>query len=749
MFSLMQKFLFALLLAATGALMCGLFSLAYIDDLAGHRSLRALSPIVVALVETQRPFMSDLRLFVAGCAAVSIGLVCVLAALDRGASHVLFFLGLGVSLATQFILIDEQTRLVASSLFGLPATPIMAVRMAIWLGGVGYALSFLLLFLAGSRVAAPDLGAIRSRTESYGWGTWLALVAIVVVGSFFRTYGLNHHTNIFEGELAPYSAGATSLSGMVYANRGFNGPWAPLGLLYYLPIYLTTSVFGTTLLALRLSSALVGILTIPLIFLLANRVAGRTAGVFAAALFALNCLHIGWSRTDIHPHGVTTWPTLLMCLFLLKAVETRKIGWALAVALMMGLSWHQYPSGQSAVAIPLIAIAFSWLVNRFTLPIGRGQLVIIALGVGLWVLGLPMSYYPVDGQFKFLNPFTLTGPRALWGTDEVIPSAWQVAQLVVLKSLSHLWDFTQGVFYKVPYLFHQEWLPYTQPLLSRSVPWFVVSLAMTATALLLAQRKRFETAVLFAWLVAGLLPGILSSHAYPKRLSTVFPLIDVVAGVGLAYACEYLYRCRARVGRYIVAVLSVAAIAALTMYGNFVWFSQTFFRFGEPPEVAMARELEKSVGPKTLVISGLGGGYEPGKFLYLMLDHLTNPAYRPNLYVLVSNDELLALLKRGTLDPSQIAISLPYKWTKLDRQLSESLSTTDWEQVTFMIIETLHNSATNSEAVALASSLCANPTVRHVQSSANTPQWAMLTVAAITCNVSEMTTPIVVLTKST
>jgi hypothetical protein len=530
--------------------------------------------------------------------------------------------------------------------------------------------------------------------------------------------------------------------GILYANKGYAGPWAPLGILYYLPIYLTTSVFGVNLHALRLSSAVVGIATIPLVYLLANKIAGRGAGLFAAALFSLDCLHIGWSRTDVHPHGVTTWPTLLMCFFLLRAAETKKLSWAIAVAAMMGLSWHQYPSGQSAVAIPLIAIGLSFIFNRGSFPLRRAQLFVVALGVALWAIGLPLSYYPVDGQIKFLNPFTLTGPRALWGSEGEPVSAWQMALFVALKSLRHFCDFIQGVFFRVPYLFHQEWLPYNPPLLPRSVPWFVASLSVVAAGIMIRQRRRFESAVLCGWFVAAVLPGILSEHAYPKRMSTVYPLLDILAGVAFAFILTHLKQCRRKVGGFVGSTLAVIAVLSLTAYSTFLWFSGTHFKYAPPPEIAMARELEQTITPGTIVVAGLGGGYEPGKFLYLMLDHLASQASRPNLYIPISNGGLKLFLAAPKIDTAEVSTSLPYTWTKLSHQLAESVSVEHWKNITFLIIETIHNTNSNDEAITLASTICPDPSIRRVESSVNSPQWKMISMVTITCPIDAMSTPL-------
>ncbi len=739
----MKKRLFALLLAATALLVSVAFCLSQIDEVAGKRSLASLTPYISFVAEWGRYIALHAHDLVVWAAGGSIGVVIILAMLASSASHRLFLIAIATALLTQLLLTLEGLRLSFISLCGFEQSAQTSRLAALYLGFGGYAVVLVLITLAYRGANALDFDRVKAHFNHFGRVEFWALFCIIAVATIFRVYALNHHLNTFEGELALYSAGATSPTGIIYANRGYAGPWAPLGILYYVPIYITTTLFGTNLLALRLSSALVGIATIPLVYLLANKIAGRAAALFASALFALDCLHIGWSRTDVHPHGVTTWPTLLMCFFLLRAAETKKLSWAIAVAVMMGLSWHQYPSGQSAVAIPLIAVAASFVCNRGTLPLRRAQLAIISLGVVLWIIGLPLSYYPVDGQIKFLNPFTLTGPRALWGSEGTTVSAWQMALFVVLKALRHFWDFTQGIFFRVPYLFHQEWLPYNPPLLPRTVPWFVASLTVVALAIMLRHAKRFETAVLCGWFVAAVLPGILSEHAYPKRMSTIFPLLDILAGISLGFILTHLKHSRFAYSHLVGRTIAIAALIPLTIYSCFLWFSGANFKYGPAPEIAMARELERSISPDTIVIAGLGGGYEPGKFLYLTLDHLANPRNRPNIYIPISNNLLREFLTTLTIDTQQIATSLPYTWTKLDKQLQETQAVQQWKYLTVFVLDTLHNAPQNVEALALASALCRTPTIRHAESAVNSREWKMLSITSVTCPIAELTRPLI------
>jgi len=57
------------------------------------------------------------------------------------------------------------------------------------------------------------------------------LLVICAAAVLFRFYGLNHLVDYFEGEVIGYAVGATNVPGMLLANVGASGSWAPLGLL--------------------------------------------------------------------------------------------------------------------------------------------------------------------------------------------------------------------------------------------------------------------------------------------------------------------------------------------------------------------------------------------------------------------------------------------------------------------------------------------------------------------------------------
>lgn len=671
------------------------------------------------------------------CATTIVLTAFLFATKQRGGRY--FIVSLALAALGQYLFVDRYFTSWIYGLLGLGTpTPSIIHRVDYSVGipaGITAYILAVVSFIFGARSSSnsPKEAVSVAKQVQFTITDGVILGSIFVLALILRLYALNVVADSFEGELSPYSAGATSLTGMWHANRGTYGPWAPLGILYYIPIYLTTSIFAVDLVSLRLSSALVGLATLPLVFILAYRIAGRFAGHVATAFFAFNCLHIGWSRTDVHPHGVTTWPSLLLCWFLLKAYDTKKPIWAIGVAFTMGLTWHQYPSGQSAVILPIIALSLFFIFNRLKSPLSRKQLTWVLLGVGLWVLGLPLSYYVADGTFIFRNPFTLTGPRASWGDPNAPLSALESLFHVLSLGLSQTWDVIQGIFFKQPYFFHQEWVPYFDLIQARTVAWLEVPFLALGTLTLIRYAKRFESCILWAFVIAAILPGILSEHAYPKRLSTLYPALDIIAALGLAEIVKQMNIANRIVSRAIITTLACGFALYFCFLSN-VWFSGRFWKMRQPAEIAISQEIARSITPGTIVLGNLTRGYDAGKYLYLLLDHLTLPDNRPNLWMPNSTNRVPFDIAHPLKATESFTRTWPYLWTKLDKQILETASNRDWQQILF-IFQTNESFEPYQSALAdAAKSRCNTPTISTIAPQSSAHNGLML----IRCAVSDL-----------
>lgn len=686
--------------------------LCVLDDRAGQVALAALTPLMAELTKLGSPFVSTAWEFYPKALPYMCLTILVLGLRWRCVDGNLIFAALAVALGSEYFLL----------LVNLPG-----------IGIVGYVLALALVFFAihKSNPLDPILDDAQRGLRFTGFDAVL-LSVVTVIALVYRMYAINYNLNYFEGELSTYSAAATSIPGMFLANRG-HGAWAPLGLLYYIPIWITTELFNTTLTALRLSSAIVGILTIPIIYFFARRVAGKEAALLSAFLVALNTQHVGWGRTDIHPHGVTTWPAVLVCIAFLRACEKKRlIDWFLLV-LAMGLTWHQYPSGQSAVAIPVFAAGIYFLLNGFKLPFRWYNTTWIILGVLLWFIGLPLSYWWPMGEFRMGNPFNLTGPRALWGGLEQHNGALDRAFLIVQTATVHLWDVIEAIFYRARYIFHQDFLADVHMMAPRTYPWVLTPFMVVALVMLVRTAYRLEVAVLLAWIIAAVAPGIFSEQAYPKRLSTLFPALDIVGAIGITIALSYIRR-----GDKIRRLLSGAVLSlCLFCYAAFeanVWFSNARYRSGEPPEVQAIKNLAPHITPGTIVIAELSSGYYVGKVTYLLLDHLVAPENRPNLWFIPFRPAVRDYIQ-DPLKALNFQDSWAYQVTKLRNQVDETAAVSQWQRVVFILQEKpINEDAAATTDIEIAKQRCANPQINYIPSEGSF--WVPLIV--ITCNLSDL-----------
>ena len=560
------------------------------------------------------------------------------------------------------------------------------------------------------------------------------LIAVLAVATGLRLYALDRVVGWFDGELTGYYAAATRLAGIPLANEGVDGSWAPLGLTFYPPYVIALHATGTTVLALRLAAAWVGVLSIPLLYLFVRRLGGATAALAAAALLAVDPLSLGWSRSDVHPHGFTLWPVLLVCLAVLGALRGGGRRAWFATALAMGLAWHQYPSGQVAVLIPPLAVALQASVHGEHRRRLRGGLPFLLLGVLLWFAGLPLSGWLATGRLQLRNPFTLTGSRAVWSQDVGPADASGRLMLVGRTAVANAADLAIGLFREARVLSHQDFLPNPRPLPRRTLPWTVAVAGLLGAVLLARRRGDPGAAVLLAWLAVAPLPALFAVEAYPKRAATLFPALICAAAVFAAWLTAATWPAPARRSRRAVAALAGAALLVQVALTCCSWFSGRQWRTGRPWEIAVTRYVADSIVPATLIVVDGAFTYLDGKLLYLLLDDLAAPARRPNAYVVFEGDS--ADFRRIVEYPGTALAYLgrtvwPYRWTRLAGQCGEVAATRDWRRVIWVIeARTLPGERPNPQHVPLVRAACPDARERTFRGGA---AWAPADLTVLVC----------------
>jgi hypothetical protein len=513
-----------------------------------------------------------------------------------------------------------------------------------------------------------------------------AFLAIGMVAVFFRYYALNRVFDFFEGELACYMAGATNLHGMLLANIGWEGPWAPMGILFYLPIWAMSAVAGSTVLAVRLGSAVIGILTVVVVYVVVRDTIGRTAALWSAALLSVDTLQVGWGRSDMHPHASTAWPGVLLYGATVRALTTGATGWYVAVMLLMGLSWHQYPSGQFVVIVPVIAFAVHAVQNRGFLGASWRKGRLIVAGAVLWVLGYPLVFFLAVG--KAIGPLQYVarlGPRVLGGSDEVTYAGIPAVDLVVTASRG-IWDLVQGLFAEAPFIFHQTVIPDVEGLPPRALPWFVAAVAVVGLTLCCLRIREKWSPALLAMMVAGILPAILSDAAWMKRASLLYVVLIIIAAVPLAIVTDGLSRILHRRLRWIGGAILAIAFMLWSSVWVHLWFSGRQYSYGVSAEEVIVEALDKHLEPNTLLIFSLWGDYIEGELVYLVSDAFRD---RQPLALYVTS-HLNAEWETLLANPSEMLRKIKphfwyWSWLGLDDEIPKVRKHQGWSRVVYLM----------------------------------------------------------------
>jgi 4-amino-4-deoxy-L-arabinose transferase-like glycosyltransferase len=205
---------------------------------------------------------------------------------------------------------------------------------------------------------------VRSRSRTF----WVVAGLTVLAAALrFATLGVQsyHHDEIV-------TASRILRDGFWHAMDavGFSESAPPL---YYATAWAWTQLTGTGEFGLRSVSALAGIATVPVAYLLGAELSSRRAGVVAAALVAVNPMLL-WYSQEARGYALFALLTALSLLYFVRALDrTRRrdsIAWGVASAL--ALATHYF------AAFPIAAEAF-WLLRR------RGKTAGGALP-GLWIV---------------------------------------------------------------------------------------------------------------------------------------------------------------------------------------------------------------------------------------------------------------------------------------------------------------------------------------------------------------------------
>jgi mannosyltransferase len=160
---------------------------------------------------------------------------------------------------------------------------------------------------------------------------------------------------------------------------GFSESAPPL---YYALAWPWTQLTGTGEFGLRSLSALAGVATVPVAYLLGAELRGRRAGIVAAALVAVNPMLL-WYSQEARGYALLALLTAVAALYFVRALRSGRprdfTGWGIASAL--ALATHYF-------AIFPLALEAGWLLWRHRRAAWRGLWIVLLVGLALAPLAI-------------------------------------------------------------------------------------------------------------------------------------------------------------------------------------------------------------------------------------------------------------------------------------------------------------------------------------------------------------------------
>ena len=223
------------------------------------------------------------------------------------------------------------------------------------------------------------------------------LLIIVAIASFFRLYQLGvpafrADTMIFM-DFASRPAGPLEIISKWMEMQGITGQFPPA--VAWMKFFLEITSLSVTPFAVRLPSAIWGILTVLAVYGCGRVLAGNAFALFLGALFAINPFHIGISREAYFYPPLVLGSVMLMWAMMLQVCACRNkaspsgLFYFLLSAGFFLATYFQPSSWNYALTVSLIMICFQAIFCWHSRRISKPLILIIAIFV---IIGFPLLF---------------------------------------------------------------------------------------------------------------------------------------------------------------------------------------------------------------------------------------------------------------------------------------------------------------------------------------------------------------------
>ncbi len=357
---------------------------------------------------------------------------------------------------------------------------------------------------------------------------WLLVAAITLLAAFLRLYRIDSlppgdgYDPAYYGVDALQFLHGTPPSVMLPPNR------EPLF------SYLVTGsflLFGVSTASIHLTSALVGILTIPLTCLAADALFAsqdepltRWGGPVAALMMAISYWHLNWSRYGVRAILVPLFAAATIW-FLWRGLQTGALRWFLLCGAALGLSMYTYQAARLLPILVAVGLAPSVWERGATARRDWNHFILVA-GIALLIfapLGLHFATHPGSFSHRIEEALVVGAGRP----------ATSNARAVLNQALDAVLAFS----------FTGDRTPYSTIPGRPSLNPFFSTLLLIGAAVSLRHFRQPGHLFLLMWLGIMLIPAVLAGKGpTAKRAIGTLPAVAMLIAVGALTPWTYLER---------------------------------------------------------------------------------------------------------------------------------------------------------------------------------------------------------------
>lgn len=337
---------------------------------------------------------------------------------------------------------------------------------------------------------------------------WIFL--IILVGGFLRLWHIDQYMTFLGDE----GRDAIVMREMILGNHfPLIGPGTSIGNMYLGPLYYylmapALAVFSQSPAGPSIFVAVIGLMTIGLLWWIVRQWTGRTAALIVSALYAVSPTIITYSRSSWNPN-VMPFFALLTIYSVWKVSALGYWRWAVIGAISFAFVLNSHYLG--LILAPVIALFFFFSKKSPSTP----RYIAISVAAFIFLMS-PLFFF--DLRHDWLNTKAMT----LFFTDRQT-----TVNLKAYKAIPNLWPI---------------WLDFNTSMLSAKDKTIGIVSAITVPVLLImfaiknSQRLRSKDFLLiFTWLGVGLVGlGLYKQHIYDHYMGFIFPAIFIL----LAYCLD-------------------------------------------------------------------------------------------------------------------------------------------------------------------------------------------------------------------